>query len=101
MAEPLNEIEFGTGLVARGMHYLIFDTAQAEQIKRTRYLAQAVFASPLMTVMNPVKGSHVLMKKRNKVSYQLPDNIHLLTLAVIPETSQVFLTFFDFFFFEN
>ena len=50
--EPLNEIEFGKGLVARGKHFLIFDSEENSNIKRTRQLANQIFHSPIVTMDN-------------------------------------------------
>ena len=41
--EPLNETEFETGLVARGSHYILFDSDQNQAMERTRFLANEIF----------------------------------------------------------
>jgi lysosomal alpha-mannosidase len=86
--EPLNEIEFNTGLVARGKHYIIFDPVGDQPMVRTRLLANRIFGQPIVTMNNrPDNGGSIAVKPSG--SYQLPENVNLLTLAIIPETRQV------------
>ena len=86
--QPLNETEFGgKGLVARGTHYLLFDPNMEDQLVRTRLLAKSIFASPIVTLNNQEEGTEIVQTSPG--SYQLPANVHLLTLAIIPETEQV------------
>lgn len=57
---------------------------KAEQMKRTRFLARSIFSKPIVTLY---QSKRVL--KKSKGIYQLSQNLHLLTLAIIPETDQV------------
>ena len=83
---------FRKGLVARGTHHLIFDTSPAKQIERTRLLAKSIFASPIVTFNNQEESSFIVQNSPG--TYQLPTNVHLMTLAIIPETEQVNSCFF-------
>jgi len=95
VAQPLNETEFGKGLVARGTHYLLFDPSPEDQILRTRLLAKSIFASPIVTLNNQEEGSEIVQTSPG--AYQLPANVHLLTLAIIPETEQLLVRLEHFF----
>ena len=77
--------------MARGTHYLIFETSPEEQIKRTRIMAKSIFASPIVTLNNQMQDSGSFIVETSPGSYQLPNNVHLLTLTIIPETEQVCL----------
>ena len=86
VAQPLNETEFGTGLVARGTHYLLFSHSEQEMIRRTRLLANKIFRKPMVTLGN-YYDSQMVVKPSG--FYELPENVNLLTLAIIPETHQL------------
>ena len=86
VAQPLNETEFGTGLVARGTHYLLFSNSKQDMIRRTRLLANRIFRKPMVNLLN-YQDSETVVKPSG--SYELPENVNLLTLAIIPETHQL------------
>ena len=80
--EPLNEIEFGQGLVSRGKHYIHFDTNEESRIQRSRQLAHQIFHSPIVTLDNSDRGKIIVQP--SNTDYELPNNVNLLTLAMIP-----------------
>ena len=87
--EPLNEIEFGQGLVARGIHYIHFDTNEESRIKRSRQLAHQIFHTPIVTLDNSDRGKIIV--EPSNTDYELPNNVNLLTLAMIadPEEGEI------------
>ena len=89
--QPLNETEFGQGLVARGTHYVVFAESEPSMISKTRILANRIFRKPVITMANYYDGDPVV---KPSGSYELPENVNLLTLAIIPETNQVILLTF-------
>ena len=95
VAQPLNETEFETGLVARGTHYLLFSNSKQDMIRRTRLLANRIFRKPMVSLRN-YQDSETVVKPSG--SYELPENVNLLTLAIIPETHQVSKCYFDSYF---
>ena len=84
--EPLNEIEFGQGLVARGIHYIHFDTNEESRIKRSRQLAHQIFHSPIVTLDNSDRGKIIV--EPSNTDYKLPNNVNLLTLAMIADPEE-------------
>ena len=88
--QALNETEFGQrGVVARGTHYIIFASNPDDNIIRTRMLAQSINSEAIVTLDTQQRDSMIVPPTNS--SYTLPYNIHLLTLAIIPETRQLLI----------
>lgn len=86
--QPLNETEFGKGIVARGKHLITFEGSKSANIRTVRQIANTLFSSPIVT-MNNRAGTGNYVVPTSAASVELPINVNLLTLAVIPETKQV------------
>ncbi len=92
VGEPINEVAYGTGLVIRGQHYLIFESPEDSAIYH-RTTAQHLFMSPLSTYALPntsyVNYSNNYRQTWSALSEQLPSNVHLLTFD--QWTSKIYL----------
>ncbi|XP_037083658.1 lysosomal alpha-mannosidase-like [Pollicipes pollicipes] len=86
VGEPLNETEFGVGLVVRGRHWVVVsDPADAPKLHRD--LAEQMFMAPqlsfapapMMTMMQWLSSTTV---KQFTGMRPLPANVHLLTLEM-------------------
>lgn len=81
VGEALNETAYGKGLVARGKHYLLFDFDRDEAFRRSRLLANELYAQPLITFDIDDKGKDPLASAKFKGDgIELPSNVNLLTL---------------------
>jgi len=82
VGEPLNETAFGTGLVIRGQHYLIFDSPSSSALYH-RPAAQNLYLRPLHTyalVNTPYSDySSKFIQSWSALKQTLPLNVHLLT----------------------
>ena len=75
--EPLDEFAFGQPLVARGKHYLLFDSETDDANFRRRKLTNNLYNAPLVTF----KESHEVERQETKIApFDLPENINLLSL---------------------
>ena len=90
VGEPLNETAFGTGLVARGKHFLLLDSPNSSA-RLHRPIAQQLFMHPLTTYSltslpfaNYSASYHQIWSALSK---DLPINVHLLTFDQL-NTSQ-------------
>jgi len=83
VGEALNEKAFGTGLVARGKHFILFNNDPEEANKNHRIVAMDVFYKPLDIIYrnNPMKESH------QGLTNPLSDNVHLLTIQKLKSDS--------------
>eukprot|EP00095_Tigriopus_kingsejongensis_P008379 snap_masked-scaffold9_size846264-processed-gene-1.4 protein:Tk08379 transcript:snap_masked-scaffold9_size846264-processed-gene-1.4-mRNA-1 annotation:"lysosomal alpha-mannosidase" len=81
--ETLSEEAFGTGLVARGKQYLLFDDDETVASARHRALGLQIFGSPLLFFKEGDLTSEDVAAQRSlfpNLDQALPDNVHLLTL---------------------
>ncbi|XP_037084012.1 lysosomal alpha-mannosidase-like [Pollicipes pollicipes] len=86
VGEPLNETEFGVGLVVRGRHWVVVsDPADAPKLHRD--LAEQMFMAPQLSFaaadfMTPEMWSSAKVIKQFTGMQPLPANVHLLTLEM-------------------
>ncbi|XP_071107458.1 lysosomal alpha-mannosidase-like [Haliotis cracherodii] len=90
VGEPLNETgDDGKGLVAIGSHYLFLDTVPASAAKH-RLLAEEIYMKPMVSFSETdhtfQSWSDLYVTNRSFIQKSLPENVHLLTLAQIPNT---------------
>ena len=83
VGEALNEMAFGKGLVARGKHYLLFDFDPNEAHRRTRLLANELYAQPLITFDVDENPKMDLPSSPKSSNMGLPENVNLLTLESV------------------
>lgn len=100
VGEALNETAFGKGLVARGKHYILFDFNAEEAFRKTRLLANELYAQPLITFdvndedNKRIKKETFLSSTTNyndadeKEIIVLPPNVNLLTVEPIISPQQ-------------
>ncbi|CAL8126674.1 unnamed protein product [Orchesella dallaii] len=105
VGEPLNETAFGTGLVARGKHWLLLaGEGTGVSISKHREVAQNIFMDKMMGfadvsllesteysfMRNAVSTRNPDLSSRNTVvsglTQVLPANVHLLTLEPVSPT---------------
>ncbi|KAJ8951624.1 hypothetical protein NQ318_012294 [Aromia moschata] len=90
--EHLYEMEYGTGLVARGSHYITFGPSNNSDAARSPSYVQRDIAikkhlPPLMLFpQNPISE-----KTKSYLSTELPENIHLLTLEKWSDKDNTYL----------
>ena len=100
VGEALNETAYEKGLVARGKHYLLFDFDSNEAYRRTRLLANEIYAQPLITFDYENNKFKKEERYNNKIPTSLPENVNLMTLESIsqnqsPEIDNVYLVRFE------
>ena len=88
VGEALNEMAFGKGLVARGKHYLLFDFDQNEAHRRTRLLANEIYAQPLITFDDVENRKPPKTYSSISSEIGLPANVNLLTFTHFSNTIQ-------------
>ena len=83
VGEPINEVAFGTGLVVRGQHYLLFQSPE-NSARYHRPMAQRLFMSPLatyaLTNLSYTNYSNNYRQSWSALNEELPTNVHLLTI---------------------
>ncbi|OQV16531.1 Lysosomal alpha-mannosidase [Hypsibius exemplaris] len=84
VGEPLNESSYGTGLVARGKHYLLF-TKIPDAAKAHRLAAQEIYWQPEIAFVANSDGTTWWKDPRKpkiqtRAPVTLPDNVHILSL---------------------
>jgi lysosomal alpha-mannosidase len=94
VGEALNETAFDKGLVARGKHYLLFDFNPEEAFRRTRLLANELYAQPLVTfdIDEQLKKGTSLSPTTTNEMIELPPNVNLLTLEPISRPNENLFT---------
>ena len=100
VGEALNETAYEKGLVARGKHYLLFDFDSNEAHRRTRLLANEIYAQPLITFDHENNKFKKEERYNKKVPISLPENVNLMTLESIsqnqsPEIDNLYLVRFE------
>ena len=100
VGEALNEMAYEKGLVARGKHYLLFDFDSNEAHRRTRILANEIYAQPLITFDHESNKFKKEGRYSKKVPTSLPENVNLMTLESIsqnqsPEIDNLYLVRFE------
>ena len=100
VGEALNEMAYEKGLVARGKHYLLFDFDSNEAHRRTRILANEIYAQPLITFDHESNKFQKEGRYSKKVPTSLPENVNLMTLESIsqnqsPEIDNLYLVRFE------
>jgi lysosomal alpha-mannosidase len=82
VGEPINETAYGTGLVIRGSHHLIFEPPESSA-RYHRSAAQHLFMSPISTYALPnvsyTNYSTSYRQTWSALTDSLPYNVHLLT----------------------
>ena len=99
VGEALNETAYGKGLVARGKHYLLFDTSRDEAFRRQRLLSNELYAFPLVTFDTAdVDDDELFMNKPQHTSsssiptaVNLPPNTNLLSMESISHNKEPYI----------
>ena len=88
VGEALNEMAFGKGLVARGKHYLLFDVDANEAHRRTRLLANELYAQPLINFDLDESPKNQQMISPELSYLELPENVNLLTMESVSRNKE-------------
>ena len=91
VGEALNEMAYGTGLVARGKHYILFDFDPNEAFRRTRLLEKELYAQPLITFDIDNKPAKEPASGSSTNIIALPENVNLLTIEPISQNKRPFI----------
>ena len=79
VGEPLNETAFGMGLVARGKHWILFNSEPEVATAEHRLRAMEMFYQPLIIFNSP-------MSPEIRLNTSVSENLHILNLErVYPE----------------
>ncbi|KAG1649694.1 Lysosomal alpha-mannosidase [Nymphon striatum] len=77
--EPLNEVAYGVGVVARGIHYVQLSKVESANVLH-RKLGQQLFMSPWISFSESKSDESNKKKQFSGLKKTLPSNVHLLTL---------------------
>lgn len=90
VGEPINETAYGTGLVVRGQHFLIFETPSSSALYH-RPIAQNFHLRPLHTyaLVNTSYPDYAntYVQSWSALNQSLPFNVHLLTFDQLSQNT--------------
>ena len=84
---PLNETgQFGSGLIIRGRHWVVFDTI-AQSAATHRILGEKLLLRPVLSFARVSNTIASTSKSYSALANQLPPNVHLLTFQYLNKST--------------